>query len=92
MKLGDFPSKAGDMDAFHVPAIAVTSIDTLRPGDPIRFTDTTTVILCEKAESDGLVDPWGKIVRPGQLFWCCVNPEIVGVLTHKFEIKTRRLL
>lgn len=89
MKLGDLPTKAGEMDAFHVPAIAVTSIDTLRPGDFVKFTNTTTVILCEKAESEGIVDPWGKIVRPGEMFWCCVHPAFVGELRHIFTRKPK---
>lgn len=88
MNLNDLPLNIGDMDAFHVPIVAVTSNDLIRPGDWIKFVGPTAVMLCEKAEADGLANPWGKITRVGEMFWCCVNPDkIDGKLTHKFKLK-----
>lgn len=93
MKLGDVPAKAGDMDAFHVPSIAVTSDDPVRPGDHVKLLGLTSkVILCDRVDADGIADPWGKLARPGTVFWLCLNPDRVENLTHKFVIKQQVLL
>lgn len=90
MKIGQIETTGvpGRRDAFHSPAILVKSEDYLRPKDDVRFTDSTctAVKLSGVTERHGIVDPFIKEVKPGQLFWVLLIPDSVGNLVHHFDV------
>lgn len=80
--------QAGRRDAFHVPCVLVTCLNSVSASDKVRFLDGKTVELCGGAAMQAIVDPFLKRpVKPGEKFWVMVSPDLVGKkLVHKFEI------
>lgn len=83
-------SLRGRRDAFHVPGVLVTSINIVYPGNKVYFIDTDCTKVRLSISGDpvhAIVSPFlSKMVSPGDLFWVCPVQEIVGNLTHSFEI------
>ncbi len=89
-------AEIGTRDAFHVPAVLVSSDDVLFPGANVRFTDLaqTTVRLCNDADRHGIADPFWRdahigqrnVIVPGTLFWVAVDPRLVKGVVHHFDI------
>lgn len=92
MKIGqqDPTAQAGSTDAFHAPARLVSAKVPLQAKADVRFTDApacTEVEPCEADKRHGIVDPFAKVAFAAEeLFWVWVEPDLVGPLTHKFEI------
>ena len=77
----------GRRDAFHVPAILVTSATTVLPGSWVRFTSTKEVRPSVREKSHGMADPFvGGRIAVGVGFWVLLNPSIVMDLTHSFVV------
>jgi hypothetical protein len=90
MKIGQIETNGvpGRRDAFHSPSILVRSEEYLRPKDDVQFTDATfTVVkLSGVADRHGIVDPFIKAIKPGELFWVLLVPDSVGNLVHHFDV------
>lgn len=91
MKIGqDSTAQAGATDAFHAPARMVSAKVLMAPKTDVRFTDApacTEVEPCEAEKRHGIVDPFAKKpFEADELFWVWVEPDIIGPLTHRFEI------
>jgi hypothetical protein len=58
------------------------------PGANVRFTNVqqTQVEPCEYDERQAVADPFLETIRAGVAFWVFIIPELVGGLTHNFEI------
>lgn len=85
------PTKIGQRDAMHVPVVLVTADQTMAAGDSVVFLSPTTVrhwSITAGEEIQAKVDPWLKSqVNPGLPFYVMVSPDLVGDLTHHFQIK-----
>jgi len=93
MKIGQLSATGvpGTRDAMHVPVCLVKTRElNLQPGDNVRFVgdNFTSVRKCGKDNRHGIVDPFvEKQIKPGDLFWIFLVPEIVGNLVHHFDIE-----
>lgn len=58
------------------------------PGANVRFTndEQTQVEPCEYGERQAIADPFLESIEFGVAFWVFIIPELVGGLTHNFEI------
>jgi len=87
----------GCRDAFHVPSVLVTDARTIdredgvRPGTNVRFTndECTQVEPCEYSERQAIADPFLEHIDLGVAFWVFIIPELIGDLTHNFEILSK---
>lgn len=86
-------SLLGRRDAFHVPGVLVHSYQYLQPGDGVKFLDA----ICTLVESagyetrDAIIDPFlPSEIPPGTLFWVFPTPELVGNLTHHFDLNVSK--
>jgi hypothetical protein len=91
----DSSAVLGSRDAFHVPSVIVTWAAWVkvvpratRPGANVRFTndEQTQVEPCEYSERQAIADPFLESIEFGVAFWVFIIPELVGGLTHNFEI------
>jgi hypothetical protein len=83
----------GRRDAFHIPSVLVTwaavkVAGSRMPGANVRFTndEQTQVEPCEYSERQAVTDPFLETIGAGVAFWVFVIPELIGDLTHNFEI------
>lgn len=89
MKIGEIDKFGipGSRDSVHVPIILAQSFDNLKPGDKVRFTNSTyTYVEKSKDKSHGIVDPFLKSIPTGSSFCVLLNPGLVDKLTHQFEL------
>lgn len=93
-KLGisDTTGTLGRRDAIHCPCVLVNCMQSLRPGDSVKFIGDryTTVELCLPHERHGIIDPFIKeaYIKERTSVWMLIQPELVGdTLTHQFDIK-----
>jgi len=86
-------SGVGTKDAFHFPAIQVVSNNIFKPGEKIRLGRTEDgnqfyTMKCNIYDYHAIVSPVLKNdVKSGEVFWAFLNPDLVDVFTHNFEIK-----
>lgn len=91
-KLGQTTSNRtclGHRDAFHVPCVLASSSDwKVLPGTSVRFLDEgcTQVTVADDSERHGVADPFVRDMRPGDLFWVFLVPELIEKFVHSFEI------
>ena len=86
-------SRLGDRDAFHLPGVMCTTHELLYPGTFVKVGksgDAYYATRCEDpSDAHGVVDPmipYEPIDDYGQMFWVFLKRELVGPVTHNFEI------
>ena len=79
----------GKLDAFHVPAMLVSSSHTLRGGMKVIFLmHSGRVIECHAfGDWDGIIDPFIDVCTPGQMCWMFIRPDLVSGLRHVFDVE-----
>lgn len=91
MKLGEKIENMplGSRDAVHVAVILVSCETNLFRGESVRFVDEafTKVGRCNADVRHGIADPFSSVdIEPGKPFLVMLCPEVVGQLTHKFDV------
>lgn len=78
----------GRRDAFHVPAIVATCEESVKSGQPVRFTDNTfrKVRPGRKDWHHGVVDPFRGLVEADEPFWVMLSPGTALNLSHYFDV------
>jgi len=86
-------SRLGDRDAFHLPGIMCTTHEFLYPGNFVKVFKSGDEYYATKcdypSEAHGIVDPmipYDAIEDYGAMFWVFLKRELVGPVTHNFEI------
>lgn len=83
--------KNGHRDALHVPVVLVTSEESMKPGDNVRFTDNTftKVVESDKKDRHGVVDIFMKKIKIGDPFMVLICPEFTTNPVHHFDVNIR---
>ena len=71
-------------DAIHIAVVAVTSAQSLSPGEPVELVPgSQDVVRAVRKGGVGIVDPFlpGQ-VDPGERFWVCLYPYTITSLRH----------
>ena len=80
----------GRRDAFHCPAVLVSSGDVIKPGQRVKFSpDSKTMVIAAKEWAwQGVADPFSTESEfpAGHMFWMLLAPGMVIDLTHHFNI------
>lgn len=79
----------GRRDAFHVPAVLVTSVHQISAGQSLKFVSgsVTEVELATPEDRQGVASPFlTASAKPDEGFWMFLTPGSVADLTHNFVI------
>jgi len=81
------PTSVGQLDAGHVPAIAVRANEKLSPGDNIKI-EFNYAIKCNPGESQGIVNPFlDRDYKKKDILWVMINPKFTTEATHVWSFK-----
>ena len=84
----------GKRDAFHVPAVLVTSTNPVTGGQRVTFTAPNIVTpakddtMSVRYRFDAVVDPFLGVIPSGNAFWVFLRPGTVSNLTHTWTAPT----
>ena len=79
--LGSLITEGETRDAVHIACLPAQAIETLRPGQRVRYKDGRAGN--EYGEDLGIVDPFlGMPVRQGEWFWIMLYPRTITGLRH----------
>lgn len=81
---------SGKKDAFHAPAVFVTSRHSLSPAARVKFCSPSceSVEECTGDDWEAIVDPFlPEAVNPNEdYFWVLLRPNLVTKVFHHFDI------